>query len=176
MAILSLEDQFTFYGSYHANPINIAIHLFGIPTIFFTSLVLGHSLHSTAFAAVPLFGAGSAPVEITSSFIFAALYATYFILLEPVAGCLYAPILLAAGHFSNVYYDTSPTATSTAGYFFVAAWIAQFIGHGVVFFAFLEILFFLGYRPALQRRLKNRIGVAVAEFRRKQAAEARKGS
>lgn len=45
---------------------------------------------------------------------------------------LYAPFLLAMGHYSNVVYDTVPDGMRIAGYFWVGAWIAQFIGHGKV--------------------------------------------
>lgn len=34
-----------------------------------------------------------------------------------------------------------------------------------VFFVWMECLFMLGYRPALHRRLQNRIGKAVLKFR-----------
>jgi len=63
---------------------------------------------------------------------------------------------------------------STAGYFFTAAWIAQFVGHGkfegrapalldslfqslvlAVFFVFMELLFMAGYKPQLHKRLQN---------------------
>jgi len=42
-----------------------------------------------------------------------------------------------------------------------------------VFFVFLEILFYLGYKPELHRRLQNRTGKAVAEYRREKAAKER---
>lgn len=63
---------------------------------------------------------------------------------------------------------------SRAGFFFTAAWIAQFVGHGkfegrapalldslfqslvlAVFFVFMEILFEMGYKPELHKRLQN---------------------
>ncbi|KAK4703471.1 hypothetical protein P7C70_g2749, partial [Phenoliferia sp. Uapishka_3] len=118
--------------------VNIAIHMVCIPTIFFTSLILAHGLNSTAFASfdVPLptaLGLGSLlPLDVTVSFIVALGYASYFVLLEPMAGLLYAPILLVMGHMSNVVYEASPDAMKVAGYFFTGAWIAQFIGHGKV--------------------------------------------
>lgn len=37
----------------------------------------------------------------------------------------------------------------------------------------MEILFFLGYRPELHRRLKNRTGKAIAEYRQEKAKAAR---
>lgn len=46
---------------------------------------------------------------------------------------LYAPILLAMGHYSNVLYSTHhDAAMKYAAVAHVASWIAQFIGHGAV--------------------------------------------
>lgn len=42
-----------------------------------------------------------------------------------------------------------------------------------VFFVWLEVLFALGYRPALYKRLQNKTGVAVAEYRKQRAAKER---
>lgn len=97
------------------------------------------------------------------------------------------------GQLSNILYTTNPTlATKYAGAVFAMSWIGQFAGHGVfegrapalfdslfqslvlaVFFVYLEILFALGYRPALHKRLQNRVGLAVAEYRSSKANKAR---
>jgi uncharacterized membrane protein YGL010W len=42
-----------------------------------------------------------------------------------------------------------------------------------VFFVWLEVLFFLGYRPELHKRLQSKTGVLVAEYRRKKAEKER---
>lgn len=39
-----------------------------------------------------------------------------------------------------------------------------------MFFVYLEVLFHFGYRPDLHKRLENRIGLKVAEYRRSKAA------
>ncbi|GAA5909846.1 hypothetical protein JCM5296_001834 [Sporobolomyces johnsonii] len=195
--LLNLEDQFTFYASYHTNKVNVLIHVFCVPTILFTALVLTHAIpgaaESLARFRVPLPLLGEVPVDVTVPLLYAAANAAYFVLLEPVAGLLYAPILLTFGHLSNVLYATHhDEAMKFAGIAFVASWIAQFVGHGkfegrapalldsllqslvlAVFFVWLEVLFYLGYRPALFKRLQNRTGVAVAEYRREQAEKKR---
>lgn len=129
-----LIKEFTFYGQYHTNKINVLIHVCCVPCIFFTSLVLSHKFGSPSFARMPLDlpGIGPETLDITPAFLVAAAYATYFVLLEPVAGILYAPILLAMGHYSNVWYALDDGAIRKAGIAFTAAWIAQFIGHGKV--------------------------------------------
>jgi len=37
---LNLEQQLVFYGSYHHNPVNIAIHIACVPLILMTFLLL----------------------------------------------------------------------------------------------------------------------------------------
>ena len=97
--------------------------------------------------------------------------------MEPVAGGILAPMLLAGTAFSN---HLTTTYGSTANYWalgvFLTSWVAQFVGHGVFegrapalldnlvqalflapFFVWMEILFFLGYRP----ELKSRVDIAV---------------
>ncbi|GAA6031756.1 hypothetical protein JCM8097_001973 [Rhodosporidiobolus ruineniae] len=196
---LSLEDQFTFYASYHTNHTNVLIHVICVPIIFFTGLILTHGVpgFSTSFASFTLEAFGKqVTLDATVPFIVAVSYAAYFVLLEPVAGLLYAPLLITLGHLANVLYSTQhDQAMKLATYGFVGSWIAQFVGHGkfegrapalldsllqslvlAVFFVWLEVLFFLGYRPALYKRLQNRTSVAVAEYRRTKAeAERKKG-
>ncbi|KAJ3130043.1 hypothetical protein HK098_006755 [Nowakowskiella sp. JEL0407] len=69
---------------------------------------------------------------------------------------------------------------------FALSWIAQFIGHGVFegrspalldnmigalvlapFFAWLEMLFMVGYRPDLQVLLNSEIEKSIADYKRK---------
>ncbi|GAA6061414.1 hypothetical protein JCM10212_004472 [Sporobolomyces blumeae] len=196
--LLSLEDQFSFYASYHRNTVNVLIHVLCVPTIFFTSLVLFHAIpgFDRPLFSVPLdlpLGLGSHSLDATVPFLTAVGYAAYFVLLEPLAGLLYAPILVAFGHASNVLYsDYHDAAMKLAGIAFVASWIAQFVGHGAfegrapalldslvqslvlaVFFVWLEVLFALGYRPDLYRRLEARTGVEVAKYRKERAQKER---
>ncbi|GAA6007720.1 hypothetical protein JCM11491_003940 [Sporobolomyces phaffii] len=186
--LLNFEDQFTFYASYHTNHTNVLIHIFCVPTILFTALILTHGIPGAA-KSLASFEFANSTVDLTFPFLYAATNAIYFILLEPLAGLLYAPILLTLGHLSNVLYSTHhDAAMKFAAIAFVASWIAQFIGHGkfegrapalldsllqsivlAVFFVFLEVLFYLGYRPALFKRLQNKTGVEVTKYRREKA-------
>ena len=107
-----------------------------------------------------------------------------YILMEPVAGSLLAPLLVGGTAYVN---HLTSTYGSTATYWSLAiqgvAWIAQFVGHGVFegrapalldnlvqafflapFFVWLEVLFFFGYRPNLKARIDKAVGAEVAKF------------
>jgi len=122
----------------------------------------------------------------------AVVYLAYYLLLEPIAALLYAPqmiiIVLTATAFGK---DPSHTPSIIAIH--VLCWIAQFIGHGVAekrapalldnllgavvlapFFVHLEILFGLGYRPAMRRRINNAIGNEVTRIRKEEGDRKRK--
>ena len=104
--------------------------------------------------------------------------------MEPVAGGLLAPLLVAGTAYANYLTDTyGSTANYIAGALFIASWIAQFVGHGVFegrapalldnlvqalflapLFVWMEILFFLGYRPELKARLDEAVSVEVEKY------------
>lgn len=106
--------------------------------------------------------------------------------MEPVAGGILAPILLGgtayANHLTTKY---GRTANSWAIALHVICWLAQFVGHGFFegrapalldnlvqavflapFFVWMEILFFLGYRPELKRRLDKAVEQEIEKFRK----------
>ena len=114
------------------------------------------------------------------------VYATLYILMEPVAGGLLAPLLLSGTAFSN---HLTNTYGSTANYWalgiFLASWIAQFVGHGIFegrapalldnlvqalflapFFVWMEILFSLGYRPGLKARVEKVVKMEVDKYQK----------
>ncbi len=113
------------------------------------------------------------------------LYATLYVLMEPVAGGMLAPLLLAGTAFSN---HLTTTYGSTANYWalglHVASWIAQFVGHGAFegrapalldnlvqalflapFFVWMEILFSFRYRPELKARVEGVVEKNVEKFK-----------
>lgn len=105
----------------------------------------------------------------------ALLYATLYVLMEPVAGGFLVPILLGGTAFTNYLTNTfGMTANYWALGLHITSWVAQFIGHGVFegrapalldnlvqalflapFFVWMEILFIFGYRPELKGRLEK---------------------
>lgn len=114
----------------------------------------------------------------------AALYSLLYVLMEPVAGLLLAPIILYSTAFANHLLDLyGSTANKWAIAVHVVSWIAQFIGHGVYegrapalldnlvqalflapFFVWFEILFSVGYRPELKARLDKAVEVEFKKF------------
>lgn len=100
--------------------VNVAIHVVCVPAIFTTALILSHGFGSPSFLTlappaflVPLIG--SHLIQFTPTFLVALSYAAYFIVLDPVAGGIYAPLLTGMGHFSNVFYETNGEAMKIAG-------------------------------------------------------------
>jgi uncharacterized membrane protein YGL010W len=106
--------------------------------------------------------------------------------MEPVAGALLAPILIGATAYSNHLTSThGATANYWAGAIQIVCWLAQFVGHGkfegrapalldnvvqavflAPFFVWFEILFALGYRPDLKRRVDQAVEQEIAKTRK----------
>lgn len=89
---LDVEKHFAFYGAYHSNPINIAIHTLLVWPIFFSALLILYFLppffnvHSLEFS---LFGYHVALVW-NVGFVVALTYAIFYVSLDVKAGSLAA--------------------------------------------------------------------------------------
>ena len=121
----------------------------------------------------------------------ALVYATLYILMEPVAGGLLAPMIMASTAYSKHLTSTyGSTANNWAGGVFVTCWVLQFVGHGVFekrapalfdnlvqafflapFFVWMETLFFFGYRPELHARVAKAVEKDVQEYRKSKQKE-----
>jgi uncharacterized membrane protein YGL010W len=119
----------------------------------------------------------------------ALTYVTLYILLEPVVGFILAPAILGITAFMNYLTMTyGATATTYSIILNILSWIFQFIGHGAFegrapalldnlfqaiflapLFVFLEVFFFFGYRPELQRRVEAGVQKKIAEFKSSKA-------
>lgn len=119
------------------------------------------------------------------------VYSTLYILMEPVAGGMLAPILLGATAYANHLTSTyGMKANYIAIGVHVFSWIAQFVGHGIYegrapalldnlvqaiflapLFVWLEILFAFGYRPELKARLEESVSKDIAKFKEEKAAK-----
>jgi uncharacterized membrane protein YGL010W len=119
--------------------------------------------------------------------VLAAIYSTLYILMEPVAGAMIAPLIIGATAYGNYLTSTyGATANTWAGAINIVSWLAQFVGHGkfegrapalldnlyqalflAPFFVWFEVLFALGYRPDLKRRLDKAVEEEIKKFKGK---------
>jgi len=186
---LNLEKQLRFYGAYHHDPVNIAIHVVGVPVILWTTFLLG----TNTPALIKLPHSITVPyLELNAGTIFCLCYCALYVLLEPVAGTALSAILLAGTAFGKYLTMThGMTANFWAAGAFVASWVAQFMGHGMFegrapalldnifqafflapLFVWLEILFAFGYRPGLKNRVEKMVQEDVAKYRQSKSAKA----
>jgi uncharacterized membrane protein YGL010W len=122
----------------------------------------------------------------------ALVYSGLYLLLEPVAGGALGLMCLAAAACTNYLRQQYPAGfvTQVAIAVHVVGWLLQFVGHGrfegrapalldnlfqAVFlaplFVWLELLFLLGYRPELKKRVDAAVRVEIAKFREKKAGK-----
>lgn len=125
----------------------------------------------------------------------AFIYAIFYVLLEPVAGGLIAPVIVAGAAAANYFLATygATTVNWWAGGVHVVSWLAQFVGHGrfegrapalldnlvqaillAPLFVWMEVLFAVGYRPELKARYHENIEREVAAFQKKQQGKQEK--
>jgi len=182
--VLNLEKQLRFYGAYHHDTINIIIHMTCVPLILWTFILL----FTNSPSLIPV--SSSSPTLLqylppNAGLLIALAYCTLYILLEPVAGSILSFLLLASTAYAN---HLTTKYGSTANYWAlglnICSWIAQFVGHGVFegrapalldnlfqaiflapLFVWLELLFFLGYRPELKSRLDEMVEQDVRKFK-----------
>ncbi|KAB8212222.1 hypothetical protein BDV34DRAFT_218613 [Aspergillus parasiticus] len=181
---LNLEKQLLFYGAYHNNPVNVAIHITCVPILLFTGIALASN--SPALFNLPdVLRFEHLPPNLGT--IGALIYSTFYILLEPVAGALIAPIIIGGAAFANHLLTTHGTDMNYwFGGIHVVSWLLQFVGHGAFerrapalldnlvqalllapLFVWMEILFFFGYRPELKARYDQSVQKEVAAFKEK---------
>jgi len=185
---LDLEKQLCFYGSYHNNPVNIGIHIVCVPLIVLTFFLVGTNsptiIPLPAYLTIPY-------LPLNFGTICSILYCGFYILLEPVAGTMVTPMILGATAWFNHLTTVAPSPTNEiACSVHVISWIAQLVGHGAFegrspafvdnvlgalvlapFFVWMEILFFLGYRPQLKERVDKMVEKEIAKVKAEKAAK-----
>ncbi|KAF9263680.1 DUF962-domain-containing protein [Marasmius fiardii PR-910] len=185
MSIFDVDKQLTFYGAYHSNRTNVLIHILCVPLILWSAQVLLTDLPSPAF--LPKFHYDINPYlafDFNIPAVVTAFYITYYFLLEPFAALLYTP-QLALSLLTATAFAQRPDHLSIGWGVHAICWIAQFIGHGVAekrapalldnllgavvlapFFVHLELLFALGYRPDMHKRINGEIGKEIARIKK----------
>jgi len=179
---LDLEHHLVFYGSYHHNKVNVAIHVVCVPLILFSAFTM--ATYTGTLIELPKW-LSVQYLDLNLGTIAAALYSGLYLLLEPVAGFALAALCLGAAAGSNYLKAQDPDLTLKAAIaVHVVCWILQFVGHGAFekrapalldnliqalflapMFVWLEILFALGYRPELQARVEKKVQAEIAKFR-----------
>ncbi|KAI0206180.1 DUF962 domain-containing protein [Astrocystis sublimbata] len=190
---LNLEKQLTFYGAYHDNSVNVAIHMVCVPLILFSGFTLG----ANTGTLIPLPEALTIPnLDLNLGTLAALAWGGLYVLLEPVAGTILAFICLGAAALGNAALAQDSSQTNQAAIaVHVVCWLLQFVGHGAFegrapalldnlvqaiflapLFVWLEFLFKFGYRRELQGRVDKAVKVEIAKFRsRKAAGDAKNG-
>ncbi|KAL4347193.1 hypothetical protein GQ457_17G015840 [Hibiscus cannabinus] len=133
--LFDLEKHFAFYGAYHSNPINIAIHMLFVWPIFFTAILLldfTPSLFNLPHINFPLFGIHVSLI-FNFGFLLALIYAVFYVCLDYKAGTL-------AALLCGICWIVSSFLATLLGFSLawkvvlavqLFCWIGQFIGHGV---------------------------------------------
>lgn len=186
MGLLDLEKHFSFYGSYHSNPINVAIHIIFVWPILFTALII-------LYFTPPIFSLSQThPILVFNlGFLFTVFYALFYASLDIKAGSFVAFLTFLAWISSSFVanslgYDLAWKIVLASQ---LICWTGQFIGHGVFekrapalldnlaqaflmapFFVVLEILqSTIGYEPypGFEKRVKERIDANIKEWQDK---------
>ncbi|KAI8394197.1 uncharacterized protein BYT42DRAFT_553682 [Radiomyces spectabilis] len=192
--IFDLKSQLVIYGAHHNNKVNVIIHMIFVPIILWSALVFGAK-------SGPLVDMNALPSSLqwlklfgpNLSFFTMCLYSVYYMILDPVAAALASPLLFAACYHATNFLKTNPQAIKIALSIHIAAWIFQFLGHGVAekrspkvldnlvqacvsapYFVFFELLFACGYRPQLYREVRTEVEKDIAEFRARKAGKKNK--
>jgi len=191
--VFNIDKQLTFYGAYHTNRVNVLIHILCVPLIVWSFQAFLAPFHLPPF--VPTYHrviTDYMVFETNYATLMGAIYLAYYLLLEPVAALLYAPQMIITV-LTATAFGKDPSHTPAIIAIHVLCWIAQFAGHGLAekrapalldnllgavvlapFFVHLEILFGLGYRPAMHKRINNAIGKEVTRIRKEEGDRRRK--
>ncbi|XP_042041056.1 2-hydroxy-palmitic acid dioxygenase MPO1-like [Salvia splendens] len=132
MGMFDLEEQFTFYGAYHNNPINIALHTVFVWPILFTALLL-LNFTPPLFSQSPILLLGQSFLVLNYGFLSTLIYALYYVSLDKKAGSLAAFMCFLCwagssflGHRLGFALGWKVVLASQ-----LLCWTGQFIGHGV---------------------------------------------
>ncbi|XP_054825272.1 2-hydroxy-palmitic acid dioxygenase mpo1-like [Prosopis cineraria] len=133
--LFDLEKHLAFYGAYHSNPMNIAIHTLFVWPIFFSALLILYFV--PLFFNIPnvefsLFGYDVALVW-NLGFVVALVYSVFYASLDLKAGSLAAVLCVhcwVASSFLACRLGFS-LAWKLVLVVQLVCWTAQFIGHGV---------------------------------------------
>ncbi|KAG8979803.1 hypothetical protein FRB90_007909, partial [Tulasnella sp. 427] len=128
--LFDVEHQLVFYGAYHSNKVNVAIHMVFVPAILWSSWVMATKLPVPEFFpqihhTINQYMA----FDFNWSFVVAVLYNAYYIALDPVGGLLYVPEM-ALSVLTATSFAYRKDGVRNAAILHACSWVAQFLGHG----------------------------------------------
>ncbi|KAJ7781548.1 hypothetical protein B0H16DRAFT_1710746 [Mycena metata] len=191
-SLFDVQTQLTFYGAYHSNRVNVIIHIICVPLLIWYHILMASEIPVPTFVpAIHHSFSKHLAFELNWPAIQTALYLAYYFALEPFAALLYTPQMVLSLLTATAYART-PAHITQAIILHVVCWIAQFLGHGLAekrapalldnllgavvlapFFVHLEILFALGYRREMHKKLNNEIGKEITKVRKAKGDERR---
>ncbi len=178
------ENSLAFYASYHHNDTNKLIHIFFVWPIFFTAQIFLFYAGTPPDVITNLFPPGF-PVNWT--LIASIAYATYYFFIEQpgLAGPLASALVLTGYVVTKYLVEQYPIIWIPALVIHIFAWAAQIYGHQVYerrapafldnivqalvmapLFVLLEVLFPLGYKPELHKKVEAIAVKNIAEYRK----------
>ncbi|KAJ3539312.1 hypothetical protein NMY22_g4794 [Coprinellus aureogranulatus] len=195
--LFNVEKQLTFYGAYHSNKVNVAIHITCVPLILWSAYALTAPLPVPEFFPKVHYVLNQYLVfDLNWPAIAAALHIGYPLTTEhppalSLLKLLYVP-QLTLSLLTATAFSYRADHNLIAGALHALSWIAQFYGHGVhekrapalldnligaivlaPFFVHLEILFHFGYRPDMHKRITNSIGQEITRIRKEEGDKRR---
>ncbi|KAJ7296647.1 hypothetical protein O6H91_07G106300 [Diphasiastrum complanatum] len=133
-SIFDLERQYAFYGAYHKNRVNVFIHVLFVWPIFFAFAMM--AAYTKPLVPLPL-PANVLPfgqyMVLNWSFVMVAIYAFYYISLDPKAGSLAAALCLACWVGCNALAQLLGFSLGWKVILVaqVVSWTGQFLGHAI---------------------------------------------
>jgi len=192
---LDLLEQLSFYGAYHSNKWNQLVHLIFVPMIVFTALVwLSYTptLINVSTQNLPVPDFVRENLAFNGALLFYLAYATFYVLLEPVAGFSFNCIMFLMVLCANKWVQVDPVhAWQYATVLHLLSWFFQVaIGHHVFegrapslldsflqslvmspLFVWFEVLFHFGYRPELHKQMKERVAINKVQYNKEKRAK-----
>lgn len=146
MGIFDLEKQFAFYGAYHSNPVNIYIHMLFVWPILFTALIL-FNFTPSIFNLPPIQFCEHSSLVLNYGFLFALVYAIFYVCLDKKAGSLAALLCLICWVYSGVVARQLgfSLAWKVKGFFYFLSSLSLFVVFplrlGVLFLSYCRSLY-----------------------------------
>jgi len=189
-AFENVETAMAFYGVYHSDPVNQAIHFVGVPLLLWTLLVF--QAHLTLLA-VPVSLLGVPKHNFSWATLSVTFYCLAYLRLDLVGGLMYLPLWYlqystavrwARKNHSPVSWMGSGNLLQWALVFHMLAWYVQIHPGHLVFegatpaaaqsvggalytaplFAFYEGIWALGFRSNLQHRVLHLVDIYTQEL------------